>query len=249
MADNEVVKTVENVDTLFAQIEVNGQTYTSDRYTPPATPVVQNTTPSQSQQSSESEQTVNDTPVQGQDVYGVNLNNVLHDFKDPEVIQNLADEIEARDNADTALQNEVDTINSKIPAQATPSNQLADKSYVNNSISTNTANFLGTYETLEEIEAIPDPTNNDYAFLETATASQLQYDRYKYNSEEDEWLFEYSLIFPIGSGGGLAFSGTRAQYEVAKLIPEGEEGFIPEGAFVDITDENDYVKAEEHTNE
>ena len=105
--------------------------------------------------------------------------------------------------------------------------------------------LLGTYSTLAEIEAIPDPTNNDYAYLQTQTASQLEYDRYKYNSDEAEWLFEYSLIFPIGSGAGVAFVGTRAGYETAKLIPEGEEGYIPSGALVIITDENAYIEGEE----
>lgn len=50
------------------------------------------------------------------------------------------------------------------------------------------------------------------------------------------------------TAGGLAFVGTRAQYEVAKLIPEGEDGYIPSGTLVCITDENSYVKGEEIEN-
>lgn len=46
--------------------------------------------------------------------------------------------------------------------------------------------------------------------------------------------------------GGLAFVGTRAEYEVAKLIPEGQTGFIPSGSLVKITDENSYVMGEEN---
>ena len=46
--------------------------------------------------------------------------------------------------------------------------------------------------------------------------------------------------------GGLAFVGTRAEYEVAKLIPEGSTGFIPSGSLVKITDENSYVMGEEN---
>ena len=90
--------------------------------------------------------------------------------------------------------NLISAINALIPAQATPQNQLADKNFVNSSIATNTANFLGTYSTLAEIEAIPNPTNNDYAFLETADASGNNvYDRYKYSADDDEWLYEYEL--------------------------------------------------------
>ena len=47
------------------------------------------------------------------------------------------------------------------------------------------------------------------------------------------------------SAGGLAFVGTRAQYETAKLIPEGQTGYIPSGTLVCITDENTYLKGEE----
>lgn len=47
------------------------------------------------------------------------------------------------------------------------------------------------------------------------------------------------------SAGGLAFVGTRAQYEQAKLIPEGQTGYIPSGTLVCITDEDTYLKGEE----
>ena len=47
------------------------------------------------------------------------------------------------------------------------------------------------------------------------------------------------------SAGGLAFVGTRAQYETAKLIPEGQTGYIPSGTLVCITDEDTYLKGEE----
>lgn len=45
-----------------------------------------------------------------------------------------------------ATQAALQDITAKIPAQASPSNQLADKDFVNSSIATNTANFLGTYD-------------------------------------------------------------------------------------------------------
>lgn len=43
------------------------------------------------------------------------------------------------------------------------------------------------------------------------------------------------------SAGGLAFVGTRAEYESAKLIPEGQTGYIPSGTLVCITDEDTYL--------
>lgn len=46
-------------------------------------------------------------------------------------------------------------------------------------------------------------------------------------------------------GGGLSFVGTRAQYNVAKLIPEGSDGYIGPNTLVTITDEDDYVSGDE----
>ena len=106
----------------------------------------------------------------------------------------LSAEVTARGNADTALGNRVTAIEAVIPSEATANNQLADKDFVNSSISSNTANFLGTYTTLADIEAIQNPTNNDYAFLETTDSQGNNvYDRYKYSASESQWLFEYEL--------------------------------------------------------
>lgn len=196
----EVVKTIENVDKLFSEIVVNGEVHKSNRYTSPS---VQSASPS----------SVRST--QGEDVHAVELNDILHNFSDPDVVldvqtlqQGLTNETNARYNADQNLQGQIDTvggnvstlqgkvntIESEIPAQASSQNQLADKNFVNSSISTNTANFLGTYTSMADIEAIPNPTNNDYVFLQTTdSAGNNVFSRYKYNAEQDEWLYEYEL--------------------------------------------------------
>ena len=59
-------------------------------------------------------------------------------------------------------------------------------------------------------------------------------------------IIDGKISYEWGSAGsaGLAFIGTRAEYEVAKIIPEGNEGHIPAKAMVIITDENDTVKGE-----
>ena len=93
-----------------------------------------------------------------------------------------------------AFDNRLDTIDNLIPSTATSQNQLADKDFVNSSISTNTANFKGTYTSLAQITAISNPTNNDYAFLQTVdSAGNTIYQRYKYSSASSSWLFEYEL--------------------------------------------------------
>lgn len=64
----------------------------------------------------------------------------------------------------TTNQNDIATINGKIPTQASSSNQLADKDFVNSSISTNTANFIGTFASISDLlDYSGTITNNDYA--------------------------------------------------------------------------------------
>lgn len=85
----------------------------------------------------------------------------------------------------------ISSVEELIPAQATSSNNLADKEFVNSSISTNTANFKGTYNTLAELEATT-ADNNDYGFIITTDASgNTVYNRYKYDGTS--WSYEYSL--------------------------------------------------------
>ena len=59
-------------------------------------------------------------------------------------------------------------------------------------------------------------------------------------------IIDGKISYEWGSAGsaGLAFIGTRAEYEVAKMIPEGNSGHIPAKAMVIITDETDTVKGE-----
>lgn len=127
----------------------------------------------------------------------------------PDVATAVANEASLRAAADAALQGdinglanrvttaegEITTIEGKIPEQASATNQLADKNFVNSSIATNTANFIGTFNSVAELEAYSGTvTNSDYAFvIVTDTAGNTAYDRYKYNGDTEQWLFEYEL--------------------------------------------------------
>ena len=206
----EVTKTIENVDRLFARIVVNGEVHESQNYVPQDSndSVIAPQIIEEDNQSDTQEPIAQPTQDVGEDVYSVVLNDTQHDFVDPETVQNLSAEVLARQNVDNQLQqgingltgdvadlgNDIDSINDKIPNQASSTNQLADKNFVNSSIATNTANFLGTYTSMADIEAIQDPTNNDYVFLQTTdSAGNNVFDRYKYNADQEEWLFEYEL--------------------------------------------------------
>ena len=89
---------------------------------------------------------------------------------------------------------DIPNIEGIIPNAASNDNQLADKNFVNSSVATNTANFVGTYDSVAELEAVQNPTNNDYGFVVSTDASgNTVYNRYKYNEDQSSWLFEYSL--------------------------------------------------------
>lgn len=67
--------------------------------------------------------------------------------------------------------------------------------YVNSSVATNTAYFIGTFDSVEELEAYSGIiTNNDYAFVtSTDSSGNTLYNRYKYNGSTHTWSFEYAL--------------------------------------------------------
>lgn len=116
-----------------------------------------------------------------------------------------------------ATKSSVESIEALIPAQATSENKLADKDFVNSSISTNTANFLGTFNLVTDLELTTSathseiataiatklaslsitPTNNDYVFVAypdaTVSTQFTQFDRYKYNASLTSWEWEYTL--------------------------------------------------------
>lgn len=102
------------------------------------------------------------------------------------------------EQADTlALHSEITGITDLIPAQATTTNQLADKDFVNSSVATNTANFIGTFNSVADLESYSGTlTNNDYAFVVgTDSDGNTVYNRYKYTTATTpaSWVFEYAL--------------------------------------------------------
>ena len=107
---------------------------------------------------------------------------------------------------------ELDAVTALIPAQASPTNQLADKAFVNSSIATATATYRGNYNEYSDLGLQPSATHaqiatalaseisgadaNDYCFVEipTSTSDPTQIERterYKYNGTG--WEYEYTL--------------------------------------------------------
>ena len=92
---------------------------------------------------------------------------------------------------DYASKGVVNTIQALIPATASATNQLADKDFVNSSIATATAEFRGSFTSLDELKATSGNLN-DYAFyLHTDNIGNKVVDRYKWTTAG--WLYEYTL--------------------------------------------------------
>ena len=97
----------------------------------------------------------------------------------------------AINTAKSNLQGQVDTLQALIPATASATNQLADKAFVNSSIATATAEFKGSFTSLDELKATSGNLN-DYAFyLHTDSVGNSIVDRYKWTTAG--WLYEYTL--------------------------------------------------------
>lgn len=94
-------------------------------------------------------------------------------------------------NSEHAISNKA--VAQLIPPQASAENQLADKDFVNSSISTATAEFIGTFNSLAELQSTTkNYDNNDYSFvIEKDSNGNTQYSRYKWNGSS--WIFEYVL--------------------------------------------------------
>ncbi len=110
----------------------------------------------------------------------------------------LDNEIARATGREGALNGLIEAIKALIPTQATTSNQLADKAFVNSSIEAQAADFLGTsatgltYEQFIAWANSKNPEKNDYVYWNTVDGNEnTVYKRYKYDGTQ--WVFEYDL--------------------------------------------------------
>jgi len=135
--------------------------------------------------------------VLGPNVEPITYENLLTDANVPSMTSQLINDsgfiTTSYHDSTKANQSSLDAVTAKIPTEASSSNQLADKAFVNSSITTATAVFRGTYTTLEDLQA----TNgdlNDYAFYNhTDEVGNTVFDRYKYVDTTPHWVYEYTL--------------------------------------------------------
>ena len=106
----------------------------------------------------------------------------------------------------------ISTINGKIPAEATTSNQLADKAFVTYSIQTNTTSFRGNWNNWasvpsvasdypEDVYGVRTPSVNDYMIVNDASG-------YTGQTLTGTWRFKYTGVW-----GTLGKSGWLPEYQ------------------------------------
>lgn len=132
-------------------------------------------------------------------------NSLSNDIRTEATIRQNADDLLASDISNALPR--ITSIEDKIPSQASSSNQLADKSFVNSSIQTNTANFRGNWNTWSDVpsdnvDLYPQdyagsriPTVNDYLVVENASD-------YTANTLSGTWRFKYSGVWETDGKNG-----------------------------------------------
>lgn len=142
-------------------------------------------------------------------------------------IDSVSDELDKK-----ADKTAVDLIESMIPTNASDSNQLADKDFVNSSISTNTGNFKGTFDSLEELHE-QTAANNDYGFVVYIDdVGNIIYKRYKY-VEGETWKFEYQLnnrSFTAEQWAAIKSNITEDLVDKLKSLPNASDILTPNRA-------------------
>lgn len=122
-------------------------------------------------------------------------------------------ELNYTDGVTSNIQTQFDTITGKIPSQASTSNQLADKAFVNSSVQTVTANFRGNWDTWALVPTSASsypadytgsttPTVNDYLVVQDASD-------YTGDTLEGTWRFKYT-----GTWSTDGKSGWNPEYQV-----------------------------------
>lgn len=115
-------------------------------------------------------------------------------------------ELNYTDGVTSNIQTQFDTITGKIPSQASTSNQLADKAFVNSSVQTATANFRGNWDTWALVPTSASSYPADYAGSTTPTVNDylVVQDASDYTGDtlEGTWRFKYTGVWSTDGKSG-----------------------------------------------
>lgn len=113
---------------------------------------------------------------------------IIEKEKIEKISETKKEELETINNT---LNTRIESIEDKLPAQASNTNQLADKDFVNSSISTATATFKGTFDSLLELEAEKADINDYGNVKEKDELGNEYYNRYTFDGKQ--WIFNFKI--------------------------------------------------------
>lgn len=91
-----------------------------------------------------------------------------------------------------------------LPNSTNPVQNKAIYAFVNSSVATNTASFQGTYHSLAELEAVQNPTNNDYGFVIDVQSVILL------DTEPADWSTNWSDYYILSDDEYVPVGGSTA---------------------------------------
>lgn len=109
----------------------------------------------------------------------------------------------------TAVTKRTTTIEGKIPTQASATNQLADKAFVNSTIQTDSANFRGAWNTYADIPTDVDLYPADYAGGKTPTVNDYLTVLKDEQHNDESWRYVYT-----GTWATNGKDGWKAVYKI-----------------------------------
>lgn len=97
----------------------------------------------------------------------------------------------------------IGNVETLVPAQASEQNQLADKSFVNSSVQTATANFRGNWATWNDVPTSANDYPADYAGDKTPTVNDyLVVQDVVVEGNEGTWRYKYSGVWATDGKNG-----------------------------------------------
>ena len=122
---------------------------------------------------------------------------------------NVSSAIATHNTSNTAhsdIRGEISAIDGLIPNQASTSNQLADKNFVNSSVQTATANFRGNWTDWANVPTVATDYPADYAGNKTPTVNDYlvvqDASDYTLDTLEGTWRFKYTGTWSVDGKAG-----------------------------------------------
>lgn len=145
-----------------------------------------------------------------------------------DIRDSVSSEITRATGVESGFNTRITAIEGKIPNQASASNQLADKEFVNSSINSLASTYRGSFDTKADLDAwqTANPSvasNNDYAYVHTDETHNNETWRYTFVQQGDQvgqWEPQFKVSSAPFTAAQLAALNSGATAELIDSIPD-----------------------------